>query len=308
MAAIGYVGVTDWEWFKQLRSIALGGGLDEVNFWIPSGRAFGAIEPGERFLFKLHKKAGGGQHMVAGGAVFVRQLRLPVSLAWDCFELANGVASLEEMRTRIALYTRTTIQGEPTITCVMLAEPVLLDEADWFEIEGWHDNIVSGRTLSDASASDVAVAARFDALSVATPLVHEGPTRYREALGKARLGQGMFRALVTDAYGFRCAVTGAKATPTLQAAHIVPYTLGGEHKISNGLLLRSDVHALFDRGYVTVTPDLEFRASERLRDEFDNGAEYYAFQGRPIVLPADPSEHPDRDALAWHGEHHGFAA
>lgn len=285
--------------------------LDEVNFWIPSGRAFKAIPPGDPFLFKLHKKAASGANVIAGGGVFVRSLSLPVSLAWDCFGLANGVAGLDEMRQRIAKYARTPIQlhPEPQITCVMLANPVLFDEHDWITIADWKDNIVSGRGLDDAREADAETLQLFDAVRAHETLaLGEPPARYREALARVRLGQGTFRALIQVAYGSRCAVTGAKAVPTLEAAHIVPYQHGGEHKVVNGLLLRSDVHTLFDRGYVTVTPDHEFRASDRLREEFNNGAEYYALNGTKIALPNDPREHPDPDLLAWHSNHHGFAA
>ncbi|WP_371131195.1 HNH endonuclease [Microbacterium sp.] len=67
-----------------------------------------------------------------------------------------------------------------------------------------------------------------------------------------RLGQGGFRAWVLDAYNARCAITGHKIRPTLQAAHIRPVASGGQHRVDNGLLLRSDVHTMFDRGYLTV--------------------------------------------------------
>src|SRR5207245_11556742 len=84
-------------------------------------------------------------------------------------------------------------------------------------------------------------------------------------LVRQRLGQGAFRLVVMDTYQRRCAVTKEKALPVLQAAHIKPVSEGGRHLVSNGLLLRSDVHTLFDRGYVTNTPELKFRASRRLR-------------------------------------------
>ena len=69
------------------------------------------------------------------------------------------------------------------------------------------------------------------------------------------LGQAAFKALVQEAYGRRCAVTGDKIVPVLQAAHIRPVTAEGENRVDNGLLLRSDVHTLFDRGYLGVHPD-----------------------------------------------------
>jgi hypothetical protein len=69
-----------------------------------------------------------------------------------------------------------------------------------------------------------------------------------------RLGQGLFRILVTDAYSRRCAITGERTLPVLEAAHIKPYSLVKRHELPNGLLMRSDLHRLLDEGYLTVDP------------------------------------------------------
>lgn len=91
--------------------------------------------------------------------------------------------------------------------------------------------------------------------------------------------------LVTDIYNRRCAITHERTLPALEAAHIRPYGDGGEHEARNGLLLRRDIHSLFDAGYVTVTPDLRFEVSRRIKEEFDNGRHYYELMGnRPSHL------------------------
>ena len=89
----------------------------------------------------------------------------------------------------------------------------------------------------------------------------------------------------------------------MEAAHIRPYGDGGEHEAWNGLLLRRDIHSLFDAGYVTVTPDLRFEVSRRIKEEFDNGRHYYALHGQTIAPPPDLRQRPDPDALTWHNEH-----
>ena len=96
---------------------------------------------------------------------------------------------------------------------------------------------------------------------------------------------GGFRLLVTDVYQRRCAVTLERTLPALEAAHIRPYADGGTHEVSNGLLLRRDIHSLFDAGYVTVTPDLRFEVSRRIREEFENGRHYYALHGQRLNPP-----------------------
>lgn len=96
-------------------------------------------------------------------------------------------------------------------------------------------------------------------------------------------------------------MTGEHSLPALDAAHIVPYGEDAEgHALENGLLLRADVHRLFDRGYVTVTPDYEFRVSRRLREDYDNGKVYYQHDGQAIWTPGAPYPKPDRERLHRH--------
>ncbi len=121
-------------------------------------------------------------------------------------------------------------------------------------------------------------------------------------LVRPRLGQGGFRVLITDTYERRCTVTHEKALPVLEAAHIRSVSQGGQHRIDNGLLFRSDIHRLFDRGYVTVTPDHRFLVSRKLKEEFENGEPYYPLQGKQIWLPKRADAHPRREFLEWHAD------
>lgn len=82
----------------------------------------------------------------------------------------------------------------------------------------------------------------------------------------------------------------------------VTLSLGGTHEPDNGILLRQDVHTLFDRGYLTVTPEYRVEVSRRIREEFDNGKEYYAIHGQSIRLPEAADLRPSRQSLIWHNE------
>ena len=110
----------------------------------------------------------------------------------------------------------------------------------------------------------------------------------------------MFRVAVTDVYQRQCAVSGERTLPILDAAHIRPYGEGGPHEVTNGLLLRTDIHRLFDLGYVTVTNDAHFEVGKRLKEDFENGRHYYAMHGSDVALPRDPRLRPSREALEWH--------
>jgi len=65
-------------------------------------------------------------------------------------------------------------------------------------------------------------------------------------------------------------------------------------------LFRRDIHSLFDAGYVTVTPDFRFEVSRRIKEEFENGRDYYALNGKPVAVPDGIDLRPDRTALSWH--------
>lgn len=301
--AVGLVvAVTDRAWFDNLRHQPR---LEEVNFWSPSPTNFKALEPGELFLFKLHAP----HNFIVGAGVFAHANILPWSLAWEAFKEANGASSAVEMRSQIASYRRGYSLDEPdfSIGCRILTQPMFFDEADWIAAPSdWKPNIVKFRRYSTSEPIGLSL---WEQVSERFPRTHIGSlmepsARFGEAhLIRPRLGQGAFRVLVTDIYRRRCAVTLERTLPALEAAHIRPYAEDGRHEGSNGLLLRRDIHSLFDSGYVTVTPQLKFEVSRRIREEFENGRHYYALHGRDIARPDDPSQRPDPGVLAWHNEH-----
>jgi putative restriction endonuclease len=117
-----------------------------------------------------------------------------------------------------------------------------------------------------------------------------------------REGQGAFRLRLLDAYEGQCAITGEHTGPVLDAAHIQPYLGPGSNHVQSGLVVTKEFHALFDQGYVGVTPDYEICISERLRSDWHNGRRYYPYDKQPLRLPMDRRLQPSRDALAWHYE------
>ncbi len=295
------VAVTDGDWFELLRSRS---DLTEVNFWAPSGATFQALQKGELFLFKLHSP----RNFIVGGGVFAYANKLPLSLAWQAFGVANGVANPQEMRLRIARYRSldNSDRSDFVIGCRILTQPFFFEEKDWIPVPpSWAPQIVTFKRYNtaegDGKALWSAVNERLSRQRVFAAA--EEPARYGEPqLIRPRLGQGAFRVLVTDTYERRCAVTRERTLPALEAAHIRPYGDGGSHEASNGLLLRRDLHSLFDAGYVTVTPDLRFEVSRRIKEEFDNGRHYYELHGGSIYVPARADQRPDVAALGWHNE------
>lgn len=301
-----FVAVTDAEWFNYLSAQE---DPEEVNFWQPGGgRDFGALTLGAPLLFKLHWP----QNFIVGGGFFASFSRLPVSMVWEVFGEKNGVRGYTEMRARIEHYRR--VPASPRqdyeIGCIVLEEPFFLPRNRWIAApsdfskqvvvgKSYDMNSPTGRELWEQVLEGRALTVHAGA---ERPPAIEGSMYGEGQRGRVRLRQGAFRVMVTDAYGRRCAISSEKALPVLQAAHIRPVADGGQHRLDNGLLLRSDVHTLFDRGYITVTPDRKVHVSRKLKDEFDNGEPYFPLDGRTIGIPRAAEEQPAREFLEWHAD------
>ncbi|MDQ2880707.1 MAG: HNH endonuclease [Actinomycetota bacterium] len=294
-----------------------------MNFWQPSGRRrFEAIPAGAPFLFKSHYSHG---NRIVGGGFLSGWASLPITRAWEFFREDNGFATVEEMRTRIYKYRRKTLDdggADPEIGCIMLRDVRFFDPDEAPDAPpGWASNIVQGRRYDLASPEgsylehvlgallsrhlNLAIDNEADQGDNDSPDAVLGKVFGQPRLTRVRVGQVAFKALVQEAYDRRCAITGSKIVPVLQAAHIRPVTNQGENRVDNGLLLRSDVHALFDRGYLAVHPQKKtLLVSPRLRTEWGNGEDFYrrAGSGETICMPQRNLDQPNADFLAWHAD------
>lgn len=304
----GYVGVTDNQWFSFLSEQP---GIDEVNFWQPGGgTAFRRLSPGEPFFFKLHSPT----NYIAGGGFFAHHSILPVSLAWQAFGVKNGAESLYSMKRLIERRRKVSHPFEDyKIGCIILTQPFFFPRDLWIPApDDFSLNIVQGKTYDLTIGTGLRlweqVQDRLTHINLdAVQLERIGDPAFEDRHGAPirilpRLGQGGFRVMVTDAYQRRCAVTRERTLPALEAAHIRPFSEEGPNKVSNGLLLRSDIHRLFDTGYVTVTTDNRFEVSRRVREEFENGRDYYALSGQRIHVPLETDVRPSPEFLNWHNE------
>lgn len=305
----GTVAVTDFGWYQFLAARA----PDEVNFWTPSDRRPFNAPAFSPFFFKLK-----APHRAIGGfGYFVKWSSLPDWLAWDCFGVGNGTETLASLRSRLAeIRDRIGYKAETStanIGCILLVQVTFFPRDQWVaQPNDWHDRTVSSKGYDLTVGEGRRIwneclerAAHLRPTSLAQLPLVAGPTGPRYGaprLVEPRLGQGTFRVSVTDAYGRSCAVTGEHSLPALEAAHIRAYTASGPHEIRNGILLRADLHKLFDTGYITVTPERRLQVSPRLRADFSNGRSYYPLHGVELSLPANQVDQPADEFLAWHND------
>ena len=297
-----FIANTDNTWFDFLSSET---NLTEVNFWSPGETGRRAVEHGELLAFRLKSP----RNKVGGFGIFSSYSRLPIQTAWETFGRANGVSSLEALRGAIAQFRTEPTLYSTDIGCTILLQPTFFPAHLWFDLPpSWSPSIQRGKRYPTDDPEGLQLWKRLLETAPMPSIV--GPAGFAQeqmrfgspTLITPRLGQGAFRVLVTEAYGRQCAITDGKVLPALDAAHIKPYGEGGLHAKSNGILLRKDIHSVFDAGYATIDADLKFTVSKRVKDVFNNGEEYLRLHGKPLRLPKLRADWPDIDLLRWHND------
>lgn len=132
-----------------------------------------------------------------------------------------------------------------------------------------------------------------------TPELERGKLRRQQEV-TLRQGQPEFRERLLLAYDGRCAITGCSTAEALQAAHIEPYDGRATNKTSNGLLLRADLHTLFDKGLLWINADYSVSFADEVTD-----SAYRRLAGRALTLPKHNVDRPSKAALRDHRQEFG---
>lgn len=158
-----------------------------------------------------------------------------------------------------------------------------------------------GPVNADTEAQGAFALPGLDSLSqqdqLALEIAFDGDDRtFATARQVRREQQSRFRAQLLEAYGESCALTHTRVKQVLQAAHINPYRGSKSQIVQNGILLRADIHLLFDAHLISVDPnDMRVRISDKL-----GRSSYGELSGRQLREPINPLLAPNRDLLALH--------
>ncbi len=306
-----YIGNTDLNWFNHLSQLEPT--PEDINFWRPGGGSFKAISHLSPFLFRLKSPV----NKIGGVGFFAQYSQMPISMAWQFFGKRNGNESFIDFRNSILKYRnqRGKVQElDPLIGCIVLTDPIFFDQKDYIDLpNNWNRSIVQGKSyqISESPGKEL-----WERVQTILPAYMDQSRSWKDVVEvneevrygfshnqKVRLGQGAFRTMVMEKYSRKCAITGEKTLPVLEAAHIKDYSESGPHAVSNGLFLRADLHKLYDAGYLTLTNDFRVEVSARIKEEFNNGKEYYRLQGSEIILPKDDYAKPALQYIEWHQNH-----
>lgn len=175
----------------------------------------------------------------------------------------------------------------------------LRPEYDAFDLHTLERELAEPKPSAIFTESDLAVAAdaanqvgEFDPGSI-----EDARARTLAAIVQ-RQGQPRFRRELLQAYGGKCAITSCNLEDVLEAAHIIPFKGDATNSVQNGLLLRADIHTLFDRGLIAIdTSDWKILVDNTLEQ-----TEYGTLKGQRINLPEQNKNRPNVKALDSHRE------
>lgn len=184
------------------------------------------------------------------------------------------------------------VKAKPNPRYLVLGLALVTEWNDgYFQLEGPVNYVVAPvRSPIQQLESALLSAATFN------PPSFEDERRWVDASIALREGQGAFRKSVLEAYDHRCAISECSVVQVLEAAHIHRYFGVKTNVVSNGLLLRADLHTLYDRALIAVEPETyQLMISPKLQ-----GTEYDEFEGRSIRLPSNAKDAPNPAALLEH--------
>jgi putative restriction endonuclease len=307
-----FIALTDKAWFDYLSSQASASIVDEVNFWSPrSTQPLKHMQAGQPIFFRLKNPF----NAIAGYGFFAHYRLIGIDFAWELFGWKNGDPDKLRFLQRIGDYREQDLLDprvpKAPLGCTILREAHFWPRQRWIAWGtdlGWQGTIVRGKTEEDPRRVELLLQSmagdtppEFESAAF-TPLEAD-ERRIAMAAQVQREGQGAFRARLLDAYRGCCAITGEHTEPVLDAAHIQPYLGARSNHIQNGVAMTKEFHALFDRGYVTITPDFVVRISPRLKTDWNNGRRYFPYDGQRLVqLPERKQDCPSSHALAWHNK------
>lgn len=300
-------------WIENLRAAAIA--HEEVAQWRPISATAPPlpIGPGEPYLFAGASTNSPPDRQVLGAGIFSGVSRMLLSEVWEWFGQDCGADTHSHLREQYSQRVGHLLDAssDPEVEAVLIRKARFFSTAEQSTVPVAESEFVLAGGIAYSLGN---LDSDHPILRAVITYFHPGEDesgdevtqvvlssiRAQAQLVTPRLGQGAFRAMVSEAYQHRCALTGERVRPVLEAAHIKSHAAGGQMRLDNGLLLRSDMHTLYDRGFISFDGRLSLIVSPQLREKFGNGEWLYARAGSPIAVPAKTVDRPNAEFLEWH--------
>lgn len=283
---------TDMNWFNFLKEHDYNSFL---NFWTPTPWNIKGLNNGSKLYFLLKSPV----RKIAGYGEFQDYLNLSTHDAWVKFGQRNGCNNKGELISKVQTYlsknSRKYSDDVVTVDNHIIGCIILKNCQFWDE-----ENFIVPKEYDIDFANQIVKLKYFDKYDpfyleqteyTNYQILNEPKEEYRQTVN-ARKGQSTFKSNILKAYNNKCCISGETCQELLEAAHIQQYVNSNSHHIQNGLLLRIDLHKLFDCGLLRI--DANYRVV--ISSELSNSS-YSQFNGIVIQLPDNPNHYPSKASL-----------
>ncbi len=283
---------TDNTWFQFLRDTELN---SFVNFWTPTPWNIKKLNQGERWYFLLKSPI----RQLGGFGEFYEYKNLTTNEAWKEFGKRNGCVDKAQFINRIQNYidkNSESFGGKSIdvntyqIGCIVLVNCQYWDEEKYLRPEDFQIDF----------AAQVVKYKYFDQYDPFTiqidgshnfNLVNEPREDFKREVSQ-RKGQSEFKGKILKAYENKCCITGEACPELLEAAHLQSYLTESSNHIQNGVLLRVDLHRLYDSGLLFIDSHYIVHISSLIQS-----ITYQQYNGQRISLPDNPNSYPSKESL-----------
>lgn len=278
------IAVTNRNWYAYQKKH---GFINNINFWTPKVWDV-ALQPGTKIVFKLK----GPSDEVGGYGFFVKYKSQTLDQSWKEFGQRNGFDTKEEFVTAL---TKGKGNSSSICGCMVLDNVVFFDYPERLSTYGLKFDLhivtyKNERIIPFPTFGQNAVVSSQPSFNLVPP---QNKTKAMQSATQ-RVGQGQFHSDISTAYGHTCCITGETTPELLQAAHIQDYINKDSNHIQNGLLLRIDIHKLFDSGLLYIDQTYIVHVSPLVKT-----LEYLQLEGKQITLPKSKSDWPSLKALQF---------
>ena len=284
---------TDIEWFKFLRREGLN---SEINFWTPTPWNVSQLSSGDKLYFMLKSPI----RKIGGYGQFVEYQNMGLNDAWNKFGLKNGCVSKIELINRLDNYKAANSSDGRSVTeseigCIILTNSVFYDDDKFLDLDNYDISfskyIVKMKYFSEKDPLELDSELTSNDFEL-RPITIEKLKRSRFVT--YRKGQSRFQSIITAAYSNKFCITDETTPELLEAAHIQPYIDLESHHVKNGLLLRIDLHKLYDSGLMYIDEYFKVHISPEVKSKY-----YQSLNGVTIKLPENKNDYPSIAALQF---------
>ncbi|RDI05494.1 HNH endonuclease [Flavobacterium sp. AG291] len=283
---------TDKDWYNYLKQNQFN---SYINFWTPTPWNISRLKEGNRLYFMLKSPI----RKIGGFGEFVEYKNMTAEAAWNEFGYRNGRESKADFLNGIQKYIdknsdkygkRLLNSFSYQIGCIVLKNCQFWDE-EYYKLPAEYNIEFANQVVTIKYYEEYDSFLQSDFENDSFDLVQE-PRERKKQLTNIRNGQGAFKGKILKAYRNACCVTGETIPELLEAAHIQQYKSKTSNHVQNGLLLRVDIHRLFDNNLIFIDGDYVIHVSDLVGNEY-----YKRFDGKKITLPDIESEYPSTEAL-----------